>query len=271
MPPDRPRHGVARLARVPLIWQVVVVVVVLALWQWFPDIPGIRGVITFADPFFISSPLRCAKEIEHLFFGGAELPIIWSSLGRTLVTSLVGTAAAVVVGCALGLVCSNWVTLNSVVRPFLVLFNALPKVALVPVIVLIAGATASADAVVAFLTVLFIVFFNAFEGGSSVKQQVLDNAKILGASPLDRMFKIRWPFALAWTFAVMPNAIAFGLVGTVTAELFTGSSGIGAILITAVDTANADLTFAVVVILAVVGVILVVGTDQVRRKVLHWW
>jgi ABC-type nitrate/sulfonate/bicarbonate transport system permease component len=85
------------------------------------------------------------------------------------------------------------------------------------------------------------------------------------------MLKIRGPFVLVWTLSQIPNAIAFGLTGTVTAELFTGSNGIGGILIAAINTQDADLTFAVVFILAAVGVVLVLGLDMVRRRVLHWW
>lgn len=256
----------------PYLWWVLIVVVVLAGWQWVPQMAGASSRYPFLDPFFVSSPSRVATELKSMLGSGAPgAPSIWAPLERTLVTALVGTLAAIVVGAIGGLLCSNWLLLNRVARPFLVFLNALPKVALIPIIVLIAGSSASSDAATAFLVVLFLVFFNAYEGGCSVPEAILQNAEVLGAPSIDKMVRVRFPFVLAWTFAVLPNAISFGLVGTVTAELFTGSSGIGNVLIVALSTSNADLTFAVVVLLSVVGVLLVLLTDLLRRRVLHWW
>lgn len=256
----------------PYFWWVAIVVVFLAGWEFIPKISGASARYAFLDPFFVSSPTRVIKELKPMLGGGDQgAPSIWGPLGRTVITALIGTAAAIVVGAVGGLICSNWSLLNRIARPFLVFLNALPKVALIPIIVLIVGSSATSDAATAFLVVLFIVFFNAYEGGCSVPEAILQNASILGAPALDKMIRIRFPFVLAWTFAVLPNAISFGLVGTVTAELFTGSSGIGSVLIVALSTSNADLTFAVVVVLSVIGVLLVLLTDMIRGRVLHWW
>lgn len=265
------RGSWGRFVTRPEPWWLIIVVGFLAAWQWVPSIPGIRNTFVFADPFFISSPRRTGIELWREFTGVSHTTLIWGPFSRTLVTALIGTLCAVVVGALGGLLCSNWLLLNRIARPFLVLFNALPKVAIIPVIVLIAGSSATSDAVTAFIVVIFVVFFNAYEGGVTVPAAMLQNARILGAGSPALMFKVRFPFVLAWTFAALPNAIAFGLVGTVTAELFTGSSGIGQVLIAAVDTSNSDLTFAVVLILGFAGVVLVLGADLIRRKVLHWW
>ena len=82
--------------------------------------------------------------------------------------------------------------------------------------------------------------------------------------------RFRWPFVLTWSLAQIPNAVSFGIVATVTTELFTGSNGIGGILITAIDTANADLTFAVVILLGVVSVVLIFAAERVKRFLLRW-
>jgi NitT/TauT family transport system permease protein len=86
----------------------------------------------------------------------------------------------------------------------------------------------------------------------------------------DILWRVRGPLAVAWTFASIPNAIAFVFNGTATTEIFTGSSGIGQLLIAGVDTSNATLTFAVVGELTIVGVLLVVISMTLRRRVLHW-
>jgi NitT/TauT family transport system permease protein len=249
--------------RIPLFWQIVLCGAVLAIWQWGPSIPNIKQVIVWADPFFISSPSRCAVEIGRLFVGNPDTPTIWAPLARTVFAALGGTAAAVF--------CSHWELLNRISRPILTLLNAIPKITIIPIIVLIASSSAASDSVVAFIIVFFVIFYNAAEGGAAVPKEMLQLASLLGAPPVDLMLKIRGPFVLVWTLSQIPNAIAFGLTGTVTAELFTGSNGIGGILIAAINTQDADLTFAVVFILAAVGVVLVLGLDMLRRRILHWW
>jgi NitT/TauT family transport system permease protein len=253
------------------VWRIAIVIFVIVGWQQFPQIPGIRQIFAFADPFFISSPSLIATQLWNLFTGAHGTAPIWAPLARSVLTALIGTTVACASGAVAGLAVSNWETLERVTRPFIVLANAVPRIAIIPVIVLLVGSSAVSDAVTAFTVVFFVVFYNAFEGSSTVPIEVIQNAELLGASRLAVMWKVRWPYALAWTMAALPNAIAFGLIGSVTAEIFTGSAGLGWQLTLAIDNANATLLFSTVMILAVVGVILVLGSSSLRQALLPWW
>jgi NitT/TauT family transport system permease protein len=254
-----------------LSWQVVVCLAVFAIWQWLPKIPGITDIVAWADPFFISSPVRCAQQIYDLFTGSHGSDTIWLPLVRTVVTALIGSALGAIVGGVLGLVFSHWEPASRVFRPFIMLVNAVPKITIIPIIVLVVGSSSASDATVSFIIVFFMIFFNAYEGGRSVPVEMIQLSSVLGARSMSIMLKTRGPFAFAWSFGQIPNAVAHGLTGTVTTELFTGSVGLGATLIAAINTQNADLTFAVVFILGAVGVLLVMALDQTRRWLLHWW
>lgn len=254
-----------------LFWQVLIVGVFLGAWQGVPDIPGITRVSKFLDPFFISSPSSVAVKVWDLLTGSGSTSLIWPQLATTVGAALVGSAAGVVVGGLGGLLCGGNEQLYKVVRPLVMALNAVPRITLVPVIVVVFGASPSADAISAAMLVVFIVFYNAVEGARSVSPETIEFARLLGATKRERLVKVRGPYALAWVFASLPNAISFGLVGAVTTELFTGSKGLGELMITAVDTADAALTFAVVVILAIVGIILFQGVDYSRRKAVSWW
>ncbi len=94
---------------------------------------------------------------------------------------------------------------------------------------------------------------------------MIQNAKLLGASKWQVMWKVRWPTALEWTLASLPNAIAFGLTGTITSELFIGGQGLGYLLLLGIDNSNATLLFSIVLIVAVVGVALVLGSGYLRK------
>jgi NitT/TauT family transport system permease protein len=254
------------------ICQVAVLAAFLALWQWAADIGFLRDRFHFVDPFFISTPEKVGKKVWELLVTGVNgTTTIWPALETTLWATISGTAVGTLIGMSLGLFLSESDFLERVFRPYVVALNAVPRIALIPIIVIIVGNNARSSAITSAIIVVFLVFYNAFEGGRSVGREMLQNAKILGASRWSLMIRIRLPFVLAWTFATLPNAISFGLVGAVTAELFTGSGGIGQVLVQAVNTVDATLTFAVVVILSTAGVIMVVATSLLRSRVLHWW
>jgi len=118
--------------------------------------------------------------------------------------------------------------------------------------------------------VFFLVFFNAFEGGTMIKQAVIENARLLGAGPFGIMWTIRLPQVLSWTFASLPNAISFGLIVAVSAELIAGIRGVGTLLQQAMLNLDASLTFAVVVALSVVGLTLYQLGNLLKSVVLRW-
>jgi len=256
-----------------IVWsaRVAVIVAFLLGWQYLPKVPNIRKSFTFLDPFFISSPTLVAKELRAIATGQHGAGMIWAPLARTVITAMIGTLAAMIVGAVFGLAVSNWRMLSRIARPFLVVLNAIPRIAVVPIIVLIVRNSQQADAVTAFSVVFFLAFYNAVEGAGTVPREMLQSAQLLGSSNLRIMWKVRWPYALGWTLASLPNAIAFGLTGTITTEIFTGGSGLGYQLLLGVDNSNANLLFAIVVVTALVGVILVLGSAGLRRVLLPWW
>lgn len=252
-------------------WQVALIVAFLAAWQWVPQIPGAGSVSPVFDRFFISSPVAIGREIWTLATGAHNSPSIWPALARTVLTAAAGTVAAIAVGGLAGLLLGNYRALAQVFSPFIAALNAIPRIALIPVIVLIAGSSSTADAVTGFTVVFFLVFFSAFEGSRSVAYEMTEMMRIFGASRTGIMFRVRLPYAGAWVFVNLPNIISHGLVGVVTAELFSGGSGMGNLLVTAVDTADSALTFALVVYLAIIGLVLILGAGLLRDRLLSWW
>ena len=267
------RRRVRRQTFLVHLLQVVVLAAILAAWQWVPSIHALRKVSPAFDPFFISSPQRLAKTLYYLAVGGVRgIPLIWRPFENSVVPAVIGTAIAVVAGALAGLVCSNWVTLNRVVRPFVIVGNALPRITMIPIIVIIAGPTKTANIIIGFLVVFFLVFWNAYEGGVSVSQETLENVRILGATRFQQLRRVRLPYVLVWTFASLPNAVGFGLTAIITSELFTGgSNGLGQVLLLAVQTVNSDLTFSVTIIIGITGLLLIGSASLLRKRVLHWW
>ena len=86
------------------------------------------------------------------------------------------------------------------------------------------GLGLASKVVTSWFVVFFLVFFNTYKGGRSVERELVEFCQTLGASPRQILWRVRIPTAAAWTFASLPNAISFALIGVVLAE-FVDRSG----------------------------------------------
>ncbi len=260
------------MARSP-VWltQLTLLATFLLAWQYLPQVPALKAMGHLFDPYFVSSPQRVARELYNLATGSENSPVIWGFIWATVYASLLGTAIGMVLGAAFGLVLSNFHFLSEVMRPFIIGMNAVPRIALVPIIVIVFGPTATSCVIISVLVVFFVAFFNAYEGGTSVREELVQNARLLGANNWRILTAIRLPFVMAWTLASLPLSVTFAVITVVTAEILTGVPGMGSLLGTAAVTGNAALTFAVVIALAIVGVAITLAADAIRARVLHWW
>lgn len=253
-----------------LALQIAIVIVFLASWEFVPMIPGLADQYVIFNPFFISSPSLIAAKLWGLITGTSGFFLV-DYLVTTLVSFFAGTAIGVVGGALFGLILGNSVRLNQVLRPFLVAINAIPRVAMIPIFVIVFGPSFQTTALTTIFVVFFVVFFNAYEGARSVPTQLVQNSQLLGASRWRIMGQVRVHYVIAWTFGCLPNAVTFGLLAALTAEILTGYAGLGRLLVTSANNADSSLTFTVVVVLAALGVVLVGLTETARKVLLRWW
>jgi NitT/TauT family transport system permease protein len=264
-------RGKARVG--PGVWlaRIALLVLLLALWQFLPQIHALKSKSPVFDPFFVSSPQRVAERLVDLARGSNGQPSMWPYLWDTLAGTLLGVVIGTVLGAIAGLLLSNSRVVQQTLAPYVTVLNAMPRIALIPLFVIIAGPTLTASVLTAVTVVFFIVFYNAYAGGISVPAETVHNARLLGGTSGEIMRHVRLPYVLVWTFTSIPNAISFGLVAVVTAEILTGRLGMGRLLFTSISSVDATQTFCVVVVLSVVGVVLVTASEALQRRVLHWW
>jgi NitT/TauT family transport system permease protein len=251
--------------------QVAVLAAFLLCWQFLPEVGFISRSSHLFDSFFISSPKRVAVEIYDLATGTGGIGSIWSYVWPTIEASIFGTIIGLALGGVFGVLLSNFEFLDAVLRPFVVVANAIPRIALIPIFVIVFGLTLRTSVLNAVTVTFFVGFFAAYEGGKTIHRQVVQNAQLLGASNWKILVSVRSPIVIAWLMASLPLAISWAVVTVVTTELLTGFHGMGFLLQTASTEADASLTFAIVVYLAVVALIIVGIAEVLRRRVIHWW
>ncbi|WMD19167.1 ABC transporter permease [Achromobacter seleniivolatilans] len=260
------RAAVSRRVRITL-WQILILAIILGSWETLTRIPWFTKNTLF-DPFFISQPSRVAVRLWEWLQPGPRS--VWPHLWLTLQATMVGLVVGVGSGFIVGMTLSRSRFLADVFNPFIVAFNSMPRIAFVPLITMFFGLGLASKVVTSWFVVFFLVFFNTYKGGRSVERELVDFCRTLGGSPRQILWRVRIPTAAAWTFAALPNAISFALIGVVLAEFVGSTTGMGYLMITALATLNATDMFAAVTLLSIVGIALVYCVTWLERRLLHW-
>jgi NitT/TauT family transport system permease protein len=256
--------------------RLALVTVVLALWEWGPHVAALRRVAPILDPFFISAPSRIALKFWELATTSGDTGAVLKSgnlfvqLLSTLESTVIGFAVGVASGFLAGLVLSQAKTAADILHPDLVAVNALPRIALVPLIIMIFGTGLGARVVLAWLIVFFIVFFNTYAGGRAIEPAILSSCRILGASRRQLLWTVIVPNVAGWTFAILPLAMSASIIGVVVGEFVGGAQGLGYIITVALGQLEATDLFVALITLCLVAVTLIALTARLERRLLHW-
>ena len=256
-----------------LLWRLAILLVLVGTWEWLTGIKTISRTpgLYWLDPFFISRPSLILERFVYLASGQVRLSI-WQMALSTVQSTLWGFLVGVSTGFAAGLVLGRNDRLARILSPYIVAFNSLPRIALVPLITMIFGFGLVAKIVLAWTIVFFIVFFNTFQGARSVDADLIHSARFLGGSDHQIMRSVIVPSALAWTFASLTPSISFALIGVVVGEFLGGESGggLGYLIIQSLGTLNAADMMVALISLGVIGIVMAVGIKQLERRLLRW-
>jgi NitT/TauT family transport system permease protein len=199
-----------------------------------------------------------------------QWPGIWPNALHTLLVTLVGFAMSVAFGIFLGVAVGASALMYRAVNPLLIGFNAIPKVALVPILVMWFGIGTLPAVITAFLTAFFPISVNVATGIATVEPELQDVLRSLGASRIDVVRKVGLPRAMPYFFASLKVAIALAFVGTVISETLASNVGIGYLMVTASSTFRVPLVFAGLIVIAVMGVAMYAGAAVLERRWTAW-
>ena len=188
----------------------------------------------------------------------------------TLQTTLIGFALAVGFGLLLGLVVGWSRAIYAGLYPLMIGFNAIPKVALVPILVLWFGIGFVPAVLTAFLISFFPIVVNVATGLATIEPELEDVLKALGASKLDIMRKVGIPRTLPYFFGSLKVAITLAFVGSVISESVASNYGIGNLMLQAQAQFQVPLIFAGLVVLAIEGIAMYAAMAILERRMTGW-
>jgi NitT/TauT family transport system permease protein len=189
---------------------------------------------------------------------------------HTLVTTLLGFAAAVGLGLLLGFAIGSSATVNAALYPLLVAFNSIPKAAVVPLLVMWFGIGTVPAVLTAFLLAFFPVAVNVAVGLATLESELRDVLRSLGASRWQIFRKVGVPRTMPLFFASLKVAVSSAFVGSVISETVAANAGIGYLMAVAASDFNTQLAFGGLAVLAAMGVLLYGVFAVIERRMTAW-
>jgi len=236
---------------------LILLTIILLLWQ--------ATVMLFSIPEFIfPSPTQIAAQFVE--FGGPLLDAAW----KTFWVTMVGFALAIVVGVMLGFLIGSSRLAYTAIYPLMVAFNAVPKAAVVPILVVWFGIGLGPGILTAFLISFFPITVNIATGLATMEPELEDVLRVLGAKRWDVLMKVGLPRSMPYFYGSLKIAITLAFVGTVLAEMTAGDSGIGYLMQTAGSQQRMSLAFAGLVTIGAMAMLMYELFNYLEKRTTGW-
>ena len=246
---SRPGAFLAPLILVPII----IILELLLVWSGIPN-------------YLLPTPSSIFKEFVIELMNG----LILKHALVTLSEALFGFFVAFVIGISLAVVVNRSEIIKDVLQPYVTAFQAMPKVAIAPIIVLWFGFGVGSKIVLVILITFFIVFVNALSGLRSLSTPVLELMRSYRATEGQILFKVRFPNALPFIFAGAEAALLYSFTAAVVGEFVGAREGLGYLIQLWSMQFRADSSFAAILMLVIIALTMNLALTYVRNKVLFW-
>jgi NitT/TauT family transport system permease protein len=241
------------------VLRLLLIVATLLVWEAL--------VRLFAVPAFI---LPAPSSVFTAFYRGLASGLYLDHIGVTVTETLLGFAFGTVLAFALGIAVALSHRIEYFLYPFIVMFQAMPKVALAPLIIVWFGLGLTSKVVSAALVAFFPLMVNTIVGLRSVDEDRVNLMRSLAATRGQIFWMLQLPNAMPYIFAGLEIAMIFALIGAIVAEFVGAQSGLGMLIQSMNFTMDVAGQFSVLFILSALGLLLNSLVSEVRRRVLFW-
>lgn len=230
---------------------------VIAVWQI------VCSAFNVSD-FIFPSPLRIWEQFWEF------KAIIAGHAWRTFWVTMAGFGLAIVVGVLLGFVIGSSRIAYAAMYPLMTAFNALPKAAFVPILVVWFGIGIGPAILTAFLISFFPIMVNIATGLATLEPELEDVLRVLGARRWDVLMKIGLPRSMPYFYASLKVAITLAFVGTTVSEMTAANEGIGYLLISAGSAMQMGLAFAGLMVVGAMAMVMYEFFSAIEQHTTAW-
>lgn len=245
--------------RAQRLWiaSAALLVLLLAAWEWAARSLGLSALV-------LPAPSRVASALEQGLASGYFWPHLWTTAQALVLGVVLGCG----IGFAAGVAMAESRVLRGLFMPYVVVSQVVPKLALMPVFVLWFGFGMTSTVVITALICFFPLLETTLTSLQQVAPERLELFRMLGASRAQVLWRLKLPTGLPGILAGLRVAVMLGLVGVVVGEFMGASRGLGALVIAAQGTMDTPLMFAVLALIAGLGLVAYQGTLLLERWLL---
>jgi ABC-type nitrate/sulfonate/bicarbonate transport system permease component len=256
---DDERPGIWRRIGQPRVLAWIAVALVLVLWE----------AVVFAldlNPIYLPRPTRILLALGTMLSTGGLLIDLAATLGRIFG----GFVIALVFGTALGIWMATSERVNAIADNFIAALYPLPKVTLIPLLIIWLGTGGPFMLTISALGAIFPIVINTVLGIRQCDPGLILAARDLGASPRRIVRMVLLPSAVPSIFAGVRLGLGVSIILVVAAEMVVGKVGLGARLYLAGQVLETEQVFAVLIVLALLGIVITKSQDAIDRRLSHW-
>lgn len=235
------------------------VIVFLVAWSLYVHTAAVSA-------FVLPPPEAIVAALSKMVFD----PQLWSHTLVTVTETVSGFIIAVFLGVLLGLVMARIPPVEWAAKPFIIVFQLIPKIALAPLFILWFGFGMESKIVISAALAFFPVFSNALVAFKSVEKGDRDVMVILQARPTQRFVMLELPTALPVILTGMEVAVVLAMIGAIVGEFIGGNEGLGFLAVSYLQNLAVPNLFGVIVLLTLLGLVLYAIIGRLRNWLTPW-
>lgn len=243
----------------PALLGLLSLIVLVACWQLVVALKLVKAI-------FLPTPLQVLSALGTLFTSGD----LWSNLSVSAQEFILGLVISVLIGAVLGILTGWYKRLDELLKPIVVGLNALPQVAVLPVLILIFGIGMAPKVVVVILSCTTTILMNMATGVATVEEHLMRLSRSFGASDAQAIRTVVIPHVVPYFMSGLRISIGRAMIGVVVGEIFASKAGIGSLLISASNNFNMSVAYATIIVLTVLGIALTQGAAWLERRMQSW-
>ena len=255
---ERPKFGISSQNKERLL-SIFSPFLLLFLWEFLVQV----GLL---DKRFFPAPTSIVGTFGSLITSGELFRHLQASIARIIIGFLLGAIPALIVGVIMGL--SRWV--RAFLSPMVAALYPIPKIAILPLVMLIFGLGEQSKWVIIAIGVFFLVLYNTMAGVMNIPNIYLDVGRNFGASKVQFFYTVALPGALPLIFTGIKLAAGVALLIIVAAEFVGAKTGIGYMIWQSWQTFSVETMYVGLVVISMLGYLVSLGLDELEHVLIPW-
>lgn len=241
------------------LMRYAIIVVFIFFWE-------ISAETGLSDPFISSSPSRFIVSIINLYNEG----VLFSHIGITLFETVVGFVVGTILGTLIAILLWWSNTLSKILDPYLVVLNALPKIALGPILIVWFGAGVGSIIIMGLLISLIVTVMSVLSGFMEITDEKQFLMKTLGASKKQILTMVVLPASIPTIMNALKLSVGMSWVGVIVGEYLVSKSGLGYLIVYGGQVFKLDLVMASIVILCILAALMYYAVAYFEKRLVKW-